>query len=83
MLRIRLARTGKKKQPSYRIVVAERHTPRDGKFVDQIGHYNPLFDPPQVVVAEEKARLWLSRGAQPSEPVERLLRVRGILEKAG
>ena len=83
MLRIRLARTGKKKQPSYRIVVAERNNPRDGKFVDQIGHYSPLFDPPQIVVAEEKARLWLSWGAQPSEPVQRLLRVRGILEKAG
>ena len=83
MLRIRLSRTGKNKQPSYRIVVAEARMPRDGRYVDQIGQYHPLFDPPRIEVAEEKVRLWLSRGAQPSDTVERLLRVKGILEKAG
>jgi small subunit ribosomal protein S16 len=82
MLRIRLTRTGKKKQPSYRIVVAEARMPRDGKFIEHIGYYNPLFDPPSLEVAEDKARLWLSRGAKPSATVERLLQVKGILEKA-
>ena len=83
MLRIRLSRVGKNKQPSYRIVVAEARTPRDGKFVEQIGYYSPLFDPPKIEMAEEKAKLWLSRGAQPSETVGRLLRVKGILQKDG
>jgi small subunit ribosomal protein S16 len=78
MLRIRLRRVGKKKQPSYRIVVAEANAPRDGKFVDQVGHYNPLTDPPTVVVAEERVRHWLSKGAQPSATVGRLLQVKGI-----
>ena len=82
MLRIRLSRTGKKKQPSYRIVVADAGMPRDGKFIDHIGYYNPLLDPPGLEVAENKARLWLGRGANPSATVERLLQVKGILEKA-
>ncbi len=83
MLRIRLRRTGKKKQPSYRIVVADSRAPRDGKFVDQVGHYDPLTDPPTVVLAEEKIRNWLAHGAQPSDTVARLLQVKGVLEKAG
>ena len=82
MLRIRLRRVGKKKQPSYRIVVADVRAPRDGRFVEQIGHYNPLTDPPTVVLQEEKAIHWLRQGAQPSDPVERILRFLGILEKA-
>ena len=82
MLRIRLRRTGKKKQPSYRIVVADARAPRDGKFVDQVGHYDPLTDPPTVVLAEEKIRNWLAHGAQPSDTVARLLQVKGVLEKA-
>ena len=81
MLRIRLRRVGKKKQPSYRIVVADARAPRDGKFVDQVGHYNPLTDPPTVVVAEERVRHWLSQGAQPSDTVERLLKVKGIVRE--
>ena len=72
MLRIRL-----------RIVVADARAPRDGKFVDQVGHYDPLTDPPTVVLAEEKVRNWLGQGAQPSDTVARLLQVKGILEKAG
>lgn len=83
MLRIRLHRVGKKKQPSYRIVVADARSPRDGKFVDQIGHYDPMTDPPTVVLQEEKAIHWLQVGAQPSDPVERILRFQGVLEKAG
>lgn len=72
---------GKKKQPSYRIVVADARAPRDGKFVAQVGHYDPLTDPPTIVVAEEKIRSWLGQGAQPSETVTRLLQVMGILER--
>jgi small subunit ribosomal protein S16 len=83
MLRIRLRRVGKKKQPSYRIVVADVRAPRNGRFVEQIGHYNPLTDPPTVVLEREKAIHWLSQGAQPSDPVERILRFQGVLEKAG
>ena len=73
MLRIRLRRTGAKHQPSYRIVVADSRKPRDGAFVDQIGHYNPRVDPPEVVIDEEKARKCISQGAQPSEAVKRMI----------
>jgi small subunit ribosomal protein S16 len=73
MLRIRLRRTGARNQPSYRIVVADSRKPRDGAFVDQLGHYNPRQDPPEVVIDEEKARAWISKGAQPSEAVQRML----------
>ena len=73
MLRIRLRRTGARNQPSYRIVVADTRKPRDGAFVDHLGHYNPRLDPPEVVIDEEKAREWISKGAQPSEAVQRML----------
>ena len=82
MLRIRLRRVGKKKQPAYRLVVADSKAPRDGAFVEVIGHYNPLTDPATLHIDEEKARLWLSRGAQPSEAAARLLARQGIIEKA-
>lgn len=81
MLRIRLMRVGAKKQPSYRIVVADSRVPRDGPYVDRLGHYNPRTDPPTVVIDEERALHWLRRGAQPSDPVKRMLRKLGILEK--
>ena len=74
MLRIRLRRVGAKKQPSYRIVVADSRAARDGAFVDQLGHYNPLTDPPTVTIDEEKARDWIRKGAQPSEAVARILK---------
>jgi small subunit ribosomal protein S16 len=83
MLRIRLRRVGKKKQPSYRIVVADVRAPRDGAFVDHVGHYNPLTDPPTVTLNEDRVRHWLGIGAKPSETVERILRAHGVLEKAG
>lgn len=83
MLRIRLSRVGKKKRPSYRIVVADSRAPRDGQFVEIIGHYNPLTDPATIVVKEEEAIRWLQRGAQPSETAAKLLNRLGILEKAG
>ena len=81
MLRIRLRRVGAKKKPSYRIVVADSRAPRDGSFVDQVGHYNPLTDPPTVSLDEDRVVKWLGNGAQPSEPVERMLRKTGIFEK--
>jgi small subunit ribosomal protein S16 len=82
MLRIRLRRTGKKKQPSYRVVVADSRAPRDGAFVETIGLYDPLTDPPTIRIDDEKARKWMSNGAQPSETVVKLMRRQGILPKA-
>ena len=73
MLRIRLRRTGARHQPSYRIVVADSRKPRDGAFVDHIGHYNPRVDPPEIVIDEEKALKWIGQGAKPSEAVKRML----------
>jgi small subunit ribosomal protein S16 len=81
LLRIRLRRVGKKKQPAYRLVVADSRAPRDGAFVEIIGHYNPLTEPATLEIDEEKARSWLSRGAQPSEAVAKLLARQGIIEK--
>lgn len=81
-VRIRLRRTGAKKQPSYRVVVADSRAPRDGRFLEIIGHYNPLTNPPEVQIDEEKARLWLKRGAQPSEAVAHMLSKAGILPTA-
>ena len=82
MLRIRLRRVGKKHRPSYRIVVADSRMPRDGGYVEWIGNYDPLVDPPKVTLNEEKAVAWLQKGAQPSEPVQRIFRWKEIYEKA-
>ena len=73
MLRMRLRRVGAKNQPSYRIVVADQKAARDGAFVDYLGHYNPRTEPPTIVIDEEKARKWLSVGAQPTEAVQRII----------
>jgi len=81
MLKIRLRRTGAKKKPSYRIVVADARAPRDGAFINIIGHYNPLTDPETVVINEEEALRWLSQGAQPTDTAARLLTKVGIMEK--
>ena len=81
MVRIRLCRVGAKKQPSYRVVVADQRAPRDGRFIEIIGHYNPRTDPPTVVIKEDRALYWLSKGAQPSDPVVRMLRNKGIMAK--
>ncbi|NPA90884.1 MAG: 30S ribosomal protein S16 [Chloroflexi bacterium] len=80
MVRIRLRRQGARNQPSYRIVVADSRSPRDGRFVEIIGFYNPRTEPPTMRVNEERARYWLSQGAQPSEAVARILRKVGVLE---
>ena len=82
MLRIRLRRVGKKGRPYYRIVVADQRTPRDGAFIEQLGRYDPMQDPPAVTLDEERTRAWLEKGAQPSEPVQRILEWRGISQKA-
>lgn len=80
MLRIRLRRMGKKKQPSYRVVVADSRAPRDGAFVEVLGYYNPRTEPATVEIDIERAKLWLSRGAQPSDRVGRLLASKGVIE---
>jgi small subunit ribosomal protein S16 len=82
MVKIRLRRIGAKKQPSYRLVVADVQSPRDGAFIATIGHYNPLTDPETVVIDEEKARDWLNKGAQPTDTAARLLTKAGIIEKS-
>ena len=78
-VRIRLKRMGAKKRPFYRIIVADARAPRDGRFIDTLGTYNPLTDPAAVKLDPEKVRLWLSRGAQPSDPVRNLLAREGFL----
>ena len=83
MLRIRLARVGKKKQPAYRIVVADSRAPREGAFIKIIGHYNPLTNPATLTIKEEEAVQWLQKGAQPSDTAAKLLTRLGVMEKAG
>ncbi len=77
MLKIRLSRRGKKRQPSYRIIVANVTSKRDGRIVERIGHYNPLTDPPTFAIKEDRALHWLSVGAQPTDAVRRLLDKQG------
>ena len=81
MVKIRLRRTGAKKKPSYRVVVADSKAPRDGAFLNIIGHYNPLTEPETIVIDEEKALTWLRQGAQPTATAARLLSKVGIMEK--
>ena len=83
MLRIRLRRVGKKGHPSYRIVVAESSSPRDGRYLEWIGNYDPMVDPPAVTIKSDRAKAWLDNGAQPSDAVRRILEKDGILENAG
>ncbi|HLF78851.1 MAG TPA: 30S ribosomal protein S16 [Dehalococcoidia bacterium] len=82
MLKIRLARVGKKKQPSYRVVIADARFPRDGRFVEIVGFYNPRTEPTTFEVDADKVRSWLSKGAQPTERVQKLLTARGISREA-
>ena len=79
--RIRLRRVGRKKQPVYRIVVTDRQNPRDGSFVETLGHYNPRTDPAELQVDVEKAKAWLAKGATPSDTVRSLLRKAGVLAR--
>ena len=77
-VKIRLRKTGAKGQPSYRVVVADARSPRDGRFLENLGHYNPRTDPPTYAIDAERARFWLSQGAQPSDAVARLLEKMGV-----
>jgi small subunit ribosomal protein S16 len=81
MVKIRLRRVGAKNKPTYRVVVVESHTARNGAFIDTIGNFNPLTDPETFVIDAERAKHWLSHGAQPSATVSRLLSKAGIIEK--
>jgi small subunit ribosomal protein S16 len=75
---MRLTRVGGKKDPVWRVVVADARSPRDGRFIETIGRYNAQTDPSTIQLDEERARLWLDRGAQPSDAVRKLLRIQGI-----
>ena len=80
MLRIRLRRVGKKKQPMYRIVVADSRAPRDGAFVENICYYHPMNNPSTIVLDEARAKHWLDHGAQPSDRVAKILKIQGVAE---
>ena len=81
MVKIRLMRLGAKKRPFYRVVVADSRSPRDGRFIENIGKYHPLEDPSLIEIDEDRALYWLSKGAQPTEQARVLLKIRGIMEK--
>lgn len=80
-VKIRLKRTGRKKAPSYRVVVADSRSPRDGRIIENIGWYNPRVEPSAIVINEEKALGWLKNGAQPTDSVASLLKRVGIAER--
>ena len=79
MVKIRLKRMGAHKKPFYRIVVADSRTPRDGRFIEEIGYYDPMKTPADVKIDEEKAKKWLSTGAQPTDTVRSLFKKNGII----
>ena len=79
MVKIRLRRMGAKKAPFYRIVVADSRYPRDGRFIEEVGYYDPTKEPSVVKIDEEKAKKWLSNGAQPTDTVKALLKANGVL----
>lgn len=80
MVKIRLKRMGAHKKPFYRVVVADSRRARDGKFIEEIGYYNPLEEPPVIKIDDEKAKKWIGQGAQPTEVVRSLFKKSGILE---
>ena len=79
-VKIRLKRMGRKKKPFYRVVVADSRAPRDGRFIEEIGTYDPLKDPVEINIDPEKAKKWLGNGAQPTDTVKSLLKKSGIVE---
>ena len=81
MVKMRLTRLGDKKSPFYRIVVVDGRQARDGKYIDKIGHYNPVTEPAELVIDGEKAKEWLAKGVQPTETVKSLLVKAGVIEK--
>lgn len=80
-VKMRLTRMGDKKSPFYRIVVVDSRVARDGKYIDKVGHYNPISNPAEVVIDADKAKDWLAKGVQPTETVRALLLNAGIIEK--
>jgi small subunit ribosomal protein S16 len=82
-VKIRLTRMGAKKRPFYRIVVANSASPRDGRFIEQIGYYDPMTEPATVKLDREKTATWLRRGAQPTDTAQRLLKAQGLVDDAG
>ncbi len=83
MVRIRLMRVGKRKQPSYRVVVADSRSPRDGRIIEAIGHYHPRQEPSLVVIDTERAEYWIARGAQPSNQVRKLISIASAAPEGG
>ncbi len=81
MVKLRLMRMGKTKQPTYRIVAADSRSPRNGRFIEIVGHYNPRNEPSTIVVDNDKAVAWLQKGAQPTETVEKLLKISGAWDQ--
>jgi small subunit ribosomal protein S16 len=79
-VKLRLTRVGSKKNPIYRVVAADSHSPRDGKFLEIIGRYNPQTDPSTIDLDEAKVKEWLGKGALPSEAVSRLIKIKGIVK---
>ena len=79
-VKMRLRRMGAKKAPTYRVIVADSRSPRDGRFIEEIGYYNPLTEPAEIKIDAEKAKKWLSNGAQPTETVKSLLKKSGIVD---
>ena len=79
MVKIRLKRVGAKKQPFYRVVVADSRSPRNGRNIEEIGYYNPLTNPAEIKIDAEKAKKWIGNGAQPTETVKALLKIEGVL----
>ena len=80
MVKMRLRRMGAKKAPFYRVVVADSRYPRDGRFIEEIGYYNPQTEPAEVKIDADKAKAWLAKGAQPTETVKSLLKKSGIVD---
>ena len=79
-VKMRLTRMGAKKAPFYRVIVADSRSPRDGRFIDELGYYNPLTDPAEIKIDAEKAKKWLGNGAQPTDTVKALLKKSGIVD---
>lgn len=81
MVKIKLRRMGKKKQPSYRVVVADARMPRDGRYIESLGFYNPMTDPSTIEIDGDRALYWLGQGAQPTRQVQNLLKIKGIWDQ--
>ena len=79
-VKMRLRRLGAKKAPFYRVIVADSRSPRDGRFIDEVGYYNPMTNPEEIKIDAEKAKTWIANGAQPTETVKALLKKSGIVD---